>query len=86
MRYVGVYNRYLCFGGPEEGGWWYTWYEPIKYFRPTRRRRRKLMERLNELYETDSRFRNVNHGQDEIIVTERIPGLMVKDQVRPYYS
>lgn len=23
---VSVYNRELCYGGPEEGGWWYDWY------------------------------------------------------------
>jgi hypothetical protein len=24
--YVSVYNIESCYGGPEEGGWWYDWY------------------------------------------------------------
>lgn len=23
--FLGLYKIELCFGGPEEGGWWYTW-------------------------------------------------------------
>ncbi len=23
--FLGLYQIELCFGGPEEGGWWYTW-------------------------------------------------------------
>jgi len=23
--YIGLYEIELCFGGEEEGGWWYTW-------------------------------------------------------------
>lgn len=28
-RYVSVYRVYRCYGGPEEGGWWYDTYERI---------------------------------------------------------
>jgi len=24
--YVSIYNVESCYGGPEEGGWWYDWY------------------------------------------------------------
>ena len=23
--FLGLYEIELCYGGPEEGGWWYTW-------------------------------------------------------------
>jgi hypothetical protein len=28
--YVNVYEVSRCYGGPEEGGWWYDWEECIK--------------------------------------------------------
>lgn len=28
--FINVYNQHLGYGGPEEGGWWYTILEPIK--------------------------------------------------------
>ena len=28
-RYVTVYRVTRHYGGPEEGGWWYNWYEPV---------------------------------------------------------
>jgi hypothetical protein len=30
MRYVNVYSVTQAYGGPEEGGWWYSHYAPIK--------------------------------------------------------
>lgn len=27
--YLGLYRAHLCYGGSEEGGWWYTDYEPV---------------------------------------------------------
>ncbi len=29
IRFVTAYEVTRHFGGPEEGGWWYDWYEPI---------------------------------------------------------
>ena len=26
MTYVSTYKIDQCYGGPEEGGWWYDWY------------------------------------------------------------
>ena len=28
--YVNCYETYRCYGGPEEGGWWYTAWSPIE--------------------------------------------------------
>lgn len=28
--FVTMYSVTRCYGGPEEGGWWYDWYEPVK--------------------------------------------------------
>lgn len=30
MLYVNVYQRRRCYGGPEEGGWYYDAWEPIE--------------------------------------------------------
>ena len=30
MNYVNVYSTERCYGGAEEGGWWYTEGEPIE--------------------------------------------------------
>jgi hypothetical protein len=30
MKYINVYEVSSEYGGPEEGGWWYNYYEPIK--------------------------------------------------------
>lgn len=29
-NFVTVYEVTRHYGGPEEGGWWYNWYEPVK--------------------------------------------------------
>ena len=29
--YVNVYQEERCYGGPEEGGWWYSSYTPVDY-------------------------------------------------------
>ena len=43
MLYVNVYQRKRCYGGPEEGGWYYDAWEPIEqldddgnYYNPAR--------------------------------------------------
>jgi hypothetical protein len=28
MAVVTIYGIDRCYGGPEEGGWWYDWYHP----------------------------------------------------------
>tara|TARA_R100001230_G_C5557613_1_gene83245 strand:+ start:28 stop:360 length:333 start_codon:yes stop_codon:yes gene_type:complete len=32
MKYVNMYRTSRCYGGPEEGGWWYTQGEFIKCY------------------------------------------------------
>jgi hypothetical protein len=27
VSYVSVYEKNVCYGGPEEGGWWHTYYK-----------------------------------------------------------
>ena len=29
FKFVTVYKVTRHYGGPEEGGWWYNWYEPV---------------------------------------------------------
>ena len=30
--FVTIYNVEQCYGGPEEGGWWYDWWTPCESF------------------------------------------------------
>jgi hypothetical protein len=32
MKFLNVYEVTRHYGGPEEGGWWYNWYECIEVF------------------------------------------------------
>lgn len=34
MHFATVYRIDRCYGGPEEGGWWYDWYQ-LESFEPT---------------------------------------------------
>ena len=34
MKYVNVYEVSQCYGGPEEGGWWFTAGELIETIGP----------------------------------------------------
>ena len=31
-RWVTIYEVTRHYGGPEEGGWWYNWWEPVASF------------------------------------------------------
>jgi hypothetical protein len=35
-RFVTVYEVTRHYGGPEEGGWWYNWYDALKTFKVPR--------------------------------------------------
>ena len=30
MKYLNIYELAQAYGGPEEGGWWYTYGEPVE--------------------------------------------------------
>ena len=30
-KFVSLYKRARCYGGPEEGGWYYSWYTLVRY-------------------------------------------------------
>jgi hypothetical protein len=57
QTYVCVYEVTRHYGGPEEGGWWYNWYEPVYAIRvPTRfsmRHRDRLARRFQKQSQGD---------------------------------
>ncbi len=45
MKFVNVYEASQAYGGPEEGGWWYTHLEPVKTVRARRKRQQRCAYR-----------------------------------------
>lgn len=47
--YVTVYDCQQCYGGPEEGGWYYNWLTRVRSFPVSSKEEgRRLIERLRE--------------------------------------
>lgn len=70
--YVGVYEVYRCYGGPEEGGWWYDAGEAIhSETAETEDEAQAILERLVEEYpKTGARY-SVLGGEDyDVFITE----------------
>jgi hypothetical protein len=69
MFYVNVYQKRQCYGGPEEGGWWFDAWEPLEeldeegnyYANPkyiyktahTEAEAKKIQEELQKVYPFD---------------------------------
>jgi hypothetical protein len=93
MFYVSMYEVDRCFGGHEEGGWWYDWYD----FRQTvaacatKDEAMALARRLNE--EQDAQDRADGHrgrssvigGPDTEFYVEDHPGELQTTH-RPHYE
>lgn len=48
-NYITVYEVFQCYGGAEEGGWYYTVYEPVKVRKAsTMKAARAIQEQLAE--------------------------------------
>lgn len=51
MKFINVYRVERAYGGPEEGGWWYDDYTPLKSVRAnTKRLRKKIRKKLENLF------------------------------------
>jgi hypothetical protein len=89
MFYVSQYEVDRCYGGAEEGGWWYDWYD----FRRTvacyaikgeaMAAARALNEQAREDRHGPDRF-SVIGGPDEVYMVEDHPAEMQTTE-RPYY-
>jgi len=87
--WVNVYDMDRCFGGPEEGGWWYDVGTNLASFaRLTRKGAEELRERLRNAWPTGegmgSRYSMAYTGEgDYNICIEKTKGKDFNDY-RPY--
>ncbi len=53
-RWVNIYEITRCYGGSEEGGWWYDWHDCVESIRARRGTEENVQKELRE------RFRDLN--------------------------
>lgn len=96
-KFLTVYQITRHYGGPEEGGWWYNWYEPVvtgpspKFFRGTSMRK---VKKVNAYYDRMDRFwrqrneGNIYHanGGIEFWVCEENRQFENSTKVKPHYE
>ena len=54
IRYVSVYKVERCWGGPEEGGWWYDFYTLIESTEVLRRDRNRVLRAKRKEWESQN--------------------------------
>jgi hypothetical protein len=77
-HYVNAYENGRAYGGPEEGGWWYDWLEPIASVRVYTTDQAldtyELFSKLyDDLYDGDTPISSVTHDADLVIYMEDEP-------------
>lgn len=77
--YVTIYKRYQCYGGPEEGGWYYHNLVPLyskKY--QSRERALAVAHRHSAMFPTD------DYGEGSYSLVEGYPGSFAKTRRQHY--
>lgn len=85
--YVNVYSIERCYGGPEEGGWWYNWFNCIESY-PCRNEVSDLMQE-----QLEKEYNHIKHGDiysvlggtDLAVYIEQKPAES-QTKERPYYE
>lgn len=91
VKYVNVYDQYQSYGGPEEGGWYYTTRDPVKSVRLPRgislSNAKRVLEKMRAEYETDRDYsgRRRRSGEGTIVVMEGHPA-KATPTTRPHYE
>lgn len=85
--YVNVYEVHRCYGGPEEGGWWFDEGHPVRTGTPfdTLDEAEAEAERLREHYQDDGDRYSARGGLDYSVVIEPHQGRHYPDE-RPHYE
>lgn len=89
--FITAYSTTKEYGGPEEGGWWYDWSEPILTLPCLRRNALQMAEYLAKRYAPEyavpkgSKYSDVNCGQALEIYPEAEPCENRSTQ-RPHYE
>jgi hypothetical protein len=63
MKFVSRYTREICYGGPEEGGWWYDWntYDELIAICPDEENAISVCRALNIKQQTDDKEQNIDY-------------------------
>ena len=67
MKVISVYERVRVYGGPEEGGWWYTALEHIASTEEATEdegRLQELLEEVQEEYSDSDRYHIVEEEEE----------------------
>ena len=82
--YVNVYEVWDQYGGPEEGGWWYTVTNPIvSRIQPSKRFAEATRECLREEYPSELSYRRSDNQY--MVLVEDHPGEFYPTE-RPHYE
>lgn len=77
IRYITVYEVDRCYGGPEEGGWWYNRYVPIETItlpKAYQRKSKRAVKKVNALSKTlevkykDREWGNIYHSTGGLLI------------------
>lgn len=87
LIYVNVYRITRHFGGQEEGGWWYDWYECIEVVPCKNKHSETIKEELEKQYASmkHGNISSVNGGVD-IVVYIQAEMKQSETKERPYYE
>ena len=84
---VNVYSVERCYGGPEEGGWYFDWLECIEVY-PCRNKAAEDMRALLEDENEHKKWGDISSvlgGRDIVVYIEETPKES-ETKERPYYS
>lgn len=91
LVYVTAYAVTRHYGGPEEGGWWYDWYEPIQTVPTTSEDADRIADGLrakhsdNDQNGPQGRFSVLGNGSDLVVLVEDSPADCTTT-TRPHYE
>jgi hypothetical protein len=95
-KFITTYEVDRRYGGPEEGGWWYNWHQPIetiqipKVFQRKSKRATKRVEALKQRLQAkfaDRAWGNIYHSTGGLLIDTYTEIVRRENQTkhRPYY-
>jgi hypothetical protein len=85
--YVNAYRVTLAYGGPEEGGWWYSIYEPLASMPcHTEADERHYRDMLENMFPNPDNKSSVAPGAHDIIVCVEEGVAEASPTERPFYE
>ena len=91
--YAVLCDKYLCYGGPEEGGWWYDKYVPRFHIKGNLKKCKKALNRLKSIAVAENEderysYTDVNGGKEVIafLTRSKREATMPDPERKPYYE